>query len=43
MEIFLMGTNLGLIWTKNKEGIDPIYNGGIVPPLTMTGGFKVGF
>jgi len=43
LELFLMGTNMGLIWTANKEGIDPVSNGAIAPPLTLTGGFKIGF
>ena len=41
IEFFLMGTDLGLIWTKNAERVDPVYNMGITPPFSLTGGFKV--
>ncbi|WP_118195910.1 SusC/RagA family TonB-linked outer membrane protein [Albibacterium indicum] len=43
IEVFVLGTNLGLIWTLNPEGIDPVYGASIPPPLTITGGFKIGF
>lgn len=43
IELFMMASNLGLIWTKNAEGIDPVYDSGIGPSRTITGGLKVGF
>lgn len=41
IEVFFVGSNLGLIWTRNSEGVDPVYNMGIRPPFTMAGGFKL--
>lgn len=44
LNVYTTLRNIGLIWVKNKEGIDPLYQpGAIKPQLSWTFGVKVGF
>jgi len=46
LNVYLNTSNLGLLWTANKEGIDPDYSRGLasIPPATtITLGLRAGF
>ncbi|MBT2563755.1 SusC/RagA family TonB-linked outer membrane protein [Pedobacter sp. ISL-68] len=42
-EVFANSTNLGILWSANKKGIDPEYQDGILPPKTLSAGIRINF
>lgn len=42
-EIFLNTTNLGLLWSANKKGIDPEYQDILQPSKTLSAGLRINF
>lgn len=43
LQLFMHAGNLGILWRKNKEGIDPEVGFGIPSPLELTFGVKLNY
>ena len=39
-QLYLYASNIGLLWTANRHGIDPDYQSGPLP-LTLAAGLKI--
>jgi TonB-linked SusC/RagA family outer membrane protein len=42
-QLFVVGSNMGVLWRANKEGIDPDYGEGMPNPRAITIGVKANF
>lgn len=42
-QLYFMGSNLGVIWTRNKQGLDPMVRDGISVPRFYSMGFNFKF
>ncbi len=44
MQIYAVANNLGILWKANKDGLDPDYRNGVLPPSkNISLGIKIGF
>jgi len=44
LQVYIYASNLGLIWTANKDHLDPDYpQGGVPAPHSIALGIKAGF